>query len=364
MGRLCQIGGGVVHAWRIGAFYRNQGVNRGSFTNCLRLRTLTLWSSSLLKYPDRNAGIPVSRRHPTPPQEPPPQNSGCGAQIFYNGRMSDWINQTLVVGASGRVGRLIARAWALAGQAPTLQHRGGALPTDLPQLEWHPLSGTALESGRFRAMIVLAGAVRGDLALNAQLAEACCAAAAQAGIGQVLLASSSAVYGVNGGQACREDTPTVPVNDYGRAKLVAEAVAALWRGRGLAVTALRIGNVAGADTLLANLQPGQLAKIDCFADGSGPVRSYIGPRTLADVLAQLLGQDLPPVLNLGAPHPVAMADLAQAAGADWRYQPAPATAHQRITLDCGQLAQHYRFTERQSDAAAMVAEWQSTRGQP
>ncbi len=211
-------------------------------------------------------------------------------------------------------------------------------------------------------MIVLAGAVRGDLSLNAQLAEACCAAAVQAGIGQVLLASSSAVYGVNAGQACREDTPTHPVNDYGRAKLEAEAVAARWRAQGLAITALRIGNVAGADALLAGIQPGQPTKIDCFADGTGPVRSYIGPITLADVLAKLLGQDLPRALNIGAPNPVAMADLAQAAGADWQYQPAPATAYQRITLDCGQLAQHYRFAENQSDAAVMVAEWQSTRG--
>ena len=140
-------------------------------------------------------------------------------------------------------------------------------------------------------MIVLAGAVRGDLALNAQLTEACCAAAAQAGIGQVLLASSSAVYGVNGGLPCREDTPTHPVNDYGRAKLEAEAVADRWRARGLAITALRIGNVAGADALLGGMRPGEPTRIDRFADGGSPVRSYIGPVTLADVLAKLLGQD-------------------------------------------------------------------------
>ena len=308
----------------------------------------------MLKYP--------RRRHLTFPHAAPRQNSGCGLQIFYNGRMSDLINQTVVVGASGRVGRLLARAWALGGLVPSLQRRGAALPLDLPQVEWHPLSGTPLEAGRFRAMIVLAAAVRGDLALNAQLAEACCAAAVQAGIGQVLLASSSAVYGVNGGQACREDTPTHPVNDYGRTKLEAEAVACRWRARGLAITALRIGNVAGADALLAGITPGQPTWIDAFADGTGPVRSYIGPITLADVLARLLGQKLPPVLNLGAPNPVAMADLARAARADWHYQPAPVTAYQRITLDCSLLAQHYHFAENQSDAAAMVAEWQSTRG--
>ena len=276
--------------------------------------------------------------------------------------MLNEINKTLVVGASGQVGRLLAQAWQLAGQAPTLQRRGGTLSSDLPQLEWQPLSGAALEAGRFRAMIVLAGAVRGALGLNAQLAEACCAAAVQAGIGQVLLASSSAVYGVNGGQACREDTPTHPVNDYGHSKLEAEAVADRWRAQGLAITALRIGNVAGADALLGGIRPGQPTKIDGFADGKGPVRSYIGPITLADVLARLLGQDLPPVLNIGAPNPVAMADLAQAAGAEWHYHAAPTTAYQRITLDCGLLAQHYRFAENPSDAAVIVAEWQATRG--
>ena len=276
--------------------------------------------------------------------------------------MSDLINQCLVVGASGRVGRLLVRAWARGGVAPTLQHRGAGLASDLPQMAWQPLTEALPPARQFRAMIVLAGAVRGDLTLNAQLAEACCAAAVQAGIGQVLLASSSAVYGVNGGLPCREDTPTHPVNDYGHAKLDAEAVADRWRARGLAITALRIGNVAGADALLGGMQPGTPTRIDRFADGGSPVRSYIGPVTLADVLAKLLGQDLPPILNIGAPKPVAMADLAQAAGADWQYQAAPATAYQRITLDCGKLAQHYRFSEHQSDAAAMVAEWHATRG--
>ncbi|MDB5658882.1 MAG: hypothetical protein JWS10_1497 [Cypionkella sp.] len=276
--------------------------------------------------------------------------------------MTSLINQTLIVGASGRVGRLLTQAWSQAGQTPTLQHRGKPLNWPAAQLEWPPLRATPLDPNRFTAMIVLAGAVRGDLTLNAQLTEACCAAAAKAGIAQVLLASSSAIYGVNDGYPCREDTPTQPVNDYGRAKLEAEAVADQWRERGLSITSLRIGNVAGADALLAYLQPDQPTLIDRFPNGAGPIRSYIGPQTLADVLATLLGQHLPPILNLAAPHPVAMADLAQAAGADWSYQPAPMTAHQRITLDCTRLAQHYSFTESQSEAATMVAEWQATRG--
>jgi nucleoside-diphosphate-sugar epimerase len=230
------------------------------------------------------------------------------------------------------------------------------LDWDGPQVEWRPLE--AALPGRYQAMIVLAGAVRGDLGLNARLAEACLAAAERAGIGRVLLASSSAVYGV--GEGLAETAATRPVNDYGRAKLEAEAVADLWRGRGLAATSLRIGNVAGADALLAGIEPGKPVIIDQFADGTGPLRSYIGPRSLADVLAALLEKDLPPVLNVAAPNPVGMADLASAAGADWAYCPAPPTAHQRITLDCSQLASLYSFGE--SSAADMVAEWQATRG--
>jgi UDP-glucose 4-epimerase len=267
------------------------------------------------------------------------------------------INKTLVVGATGRVGQLLARAWGLDGALPCLQHRGAGLDLPGPQVEWHPLSGQALP-GKFEAMIVLAGAVRGDLGLNAQLAKACLQAAEAGGVNRVLLASSSAVYGL--GENLPESAPTHPVNDYGRAKLQAESVADHYRARGLHVTSLRIGNVAGADALLAGITPDRQVKIDQFPDGKGPIRSYIGPQTLARLLAALLEIPTPPVLNIATPRPVYMADLALAAGADWAYQPAPPTAHQRITLDCALVSRLYSFGE--CSAADMVAEWNATKG--
>jgi UDP-glucose 4-epimerase len=207
-------------------------------------------------------------------------------------------------------------------------------------------------------MIVLAGAVRGDLGLNAQLANTCLQAAEAGGVNHVLLASSSAVYGL--GENLTESAPTQPVNDYGRAKLAAEAVADHYRAQGLNVTSLRIGNVAGADALLAGIQPDRQVKIDQFPDGKGPLRSYIGPQTLARLLASLLAQPTPPVLNIAVPQPVYMADLATAAGADWAYQPAPTTAYQRITLDCALVSRLYSFPA--ITAADMVAEWNATKG--
>lgn len=275
------------------------------------------------------------------------------------------ISQTLVVGASGRVGRLLTRAWTHTGETPVLQHRGPGLDYDGPQLHWDPLaapdpSATPLgRDGLFRSMVVLAGTVpgRGDLALNAALAEACCRAAFEAGIPQVLLASSSAVYGVNGGNPFQESAPLHPVNDYGRAKIAAEAAAETWRRRGLAVTALRIGNVAGADALLTN--PLRPLLIDRFSDGKGPLRSYIGPQSMARVISGLVGRDLPDVLNLAAPRPVAMADLASAADLPWSYVAAPETAHQTITMNCDLLADLMPFQSQDSTAQGIVDQWQN-----
>ena len=75
------------------------------------------------------------------------------------------------------------------------------------------------------------------------LLEAC----VEAGVRRVVFSSTAAVYG--DAQACAaEDAPTRPVSPYGRSKLAAEAVMAdAARAHGLAVTALRYFNVAGAD---------------------------------------------------------------------------------------------------------------------
>lgn len=276
----------------------------------------------------------------------------------------DRLNKVLIVGASGRVGRMLARGWMRDGLRPVLQHRGKALPFDLPQIGWVP--GQAALPPHFQSMIVLAGVVpgKGDLADNSRIAEACLTAAQAAGIGQVLIASSSAVYGSGGGAPLHEGDALQPVNDYGRAKVAMEAACAKFRASGMQVCTLRIGNVAGADALLLNAATGQAVRIDQFADGAGPQRSYIGPQTMARVLAGLVGRDLPDVLNLAAPQPVAMADLADAAGVDWAWQTAPQTAYQTITLECSRLSSLHAFTPTDSTAQAMVAQWQSLRDAP
>jgi len=281
----------------------------------------------------------------------------------------------LLTGASGRVGRMVCHHWPamVPDLALTPQYR-----RDAPQgaLLWDPgdgpgdlLSRMDCTGESFGAVVALAGVTPGpgrDLSLNRDIAEATLEGACRAGVRRVLLASSSAVYGPGGGRPLDEDAPCAPVNAYGEAKRDMEEACAPWRARGLDICCLRIGNVAGADALLLNVVragPGTPVLIDRFADGGGPVRSYVGPATLAAVLATLcrLPGPLPRVLNVAVPAPMAMTALAKAAGARYEMRPAPAGAHQRITLECSRLAALHAFAPGDGTATGMIRQWQQAR---
>lgn len=274
----------------------------------------------------------------------------------------------IVVGASGAVGRLLLPHWQRDAASLLLQYRGAAAPWDRGAcLQWSPVEGAeALESWAAShapppCMIVLAGVTPAggqDLAMNAVVAGACLAAARRIGIRRVLVASSSAVYGDHLDRAfCEHDTPR-PVNAYGKAKHGMEQACRQQAAPDIELTCLRIGNVAGADALLAQMGKAgkhQLA-IDRYRDGGTPLRSYIGPGTLADILLQLalLPSRLPETLNVGAPRPVEMAALADAAGLRWQPRPRLDPAGQRITLDCGLLWSLLAPPPGVSDPAEMV----------
>ena len=277
----------------------------------------------------------------------------------------------LVTGAGGRVGRMLWRHWQQEPPAAELLRQTRKIEDSTGNsLLWDPLTQPLpVAAGRIDCFIAYAGitpAYGADLGLNAELAEATLSAAFQAGITRVLLTSSSAVYGVQPDTiGIREDDPTRPLNDYGRSKLAMEAVCDQWRTRGMEICCLRIGNVAGADVLLLNglAATGAPLRIDRFSDGTGPLRSYIGPATLARVTATLAAHQgpLPPCLNIGAPGAVAMADLAAMAGFPWAWQEAPSLAHQRITLDVSRLEALYSFAPTDSDPVEMIAQWTGLR---
>ena len=279
----------------------------------------------------------------------------------------------LLVGASGRVGRMVL---SHSHQSPRVaqivpQYRESSNPGSLtwdPLLGPQPLLDSVAQGKGFDTMVMLAGVTPGPgkrLELNRALAQSSLNAAQNAGIRRVLLASSSAVYGPGDGTPFSEEVPCNPANDYGIAKMDMEQACKPWRDRGIDVCCLRIGNVAGADALLQNVGnavPGQSIEIDIFADGLGPLRSYIGPGTMASVLHELClhSGPLPPVLNVAAPTPIQMEELADAAGQAWIGRDNTRQQYQNITLNCDALSKIYAFEAHDSTPASMVEQWKDT----
>ena len=269
--------------------------------------------------------------------------------------------KVLVIGGTGRVGRMLRRYWQASpprGIRLSYQARRGG------DITWKAEDGPdALAAhGTFDRLLVLAGVTPGedrDLTQNARIARTCHAAAAKMGAAHMLLASSSAVYGTALTRPYTEADAPAPSSDYGKAKLEAEQAVA---EAAPPVTALRIGNVLGADALMLNAARASAERpvyLDRFIDGHGPLRSYIGPATLAQVLETLLhaGDALPHVVNVAAPAPIAMQSLLEASDTPYVMRPAPPDAVQTITLDCSALAARHRFGVNASDARYMLEQW-------
>lgn len=270
----------------------------------------------------------------------------------------------LVLGATGRIGRVLRHYWAEQGDRVLWQ--GRYLPSGAGG-HWaiyDPLrdmaAGAQAARGR-SAILCLAGVTHvqaargGDFDDNLRLAEVAIRVGAASGA-RVLLASSAAVYGNRPG-LLGEDLPLAPVNAYGRAKARMEA-----RGTALAVdldvplTSLRIGNIAGLDSILGGWRAG--FELDVLPDGSTPRRSYIGLSDLAAALAAVVAAtELPAVLNIACPGTVAMGDLLDAAGLDWHPRPAPADVIAQVELDTTRLAALSPVGAAPADPAGMVANW-------
>ena len=276
----------------------------------------------------------------------------------------------LVLGASGRLGRILHRHWtADMAVAPIWQVRNPISWPAARMVIFDPLGSApdlGTDLGGVDLILGLAGVVpgRGAQRLNIDLGLASVELAAKLGARHVLLASSAAVYG-RGDSVFSEQVPPAPVSEYGWAKLAMEQAAlALGARMGVSVIALRIGNVAGADALLAGA--GNSRVLDQFVGPSGmrhgPRRSYIGPAAFARVLAGLVdqagqGADLPERLNVALDGAVDMADLCAAAGLAVTWRAAPPEALAQVVLDVQALA--HLVPVPHSHAGQIVADWQA-----
>lgn len=249
----------------------------------------------------------------------------------------------LVTGASGRVGRLLRAALPEARLGGLQVMWAARNPGPGIQLAWDMGRGPVPNLPAGTAILHLAGHTAGSeevLADNAGAALAVAQLARQIDA-PLLHMSSAAVLGPASRDLTEDDAPA-PTSAYGRAKLQAETVLlqTLPEGR---LTVLRLANLAGADMLFGNIRAGFPVTLDPIpGQPGGPIRSYVGPRTLArtlDGLIRLLarGQALPRMLNLAQPGAVAMADVLEAAGARWSWGPPRAGSIPRVTLSTERL---------------------------
>ena len=160
--------------------------------------------------------------------------------------------------------------------------------------------------------------------LNVRAVEVMIDAVRMAGVRRVIFASSAAVYGESTAVPLDEDSPTRPVNPYGEAKMLGEALV-LERGRALGFEAvcLRYFNAYGprqhrdspysgvVSRFLERLRAGQPLVI--FGDGR-QTRDFIHVRDVAraNVLAASAAEPLTGVFNICSGREIAVNDLAEA----------------------------------------------------
>ncbi len=250
----------------------------------------------------------------------------------------------VITGANGRVAGLLRRVWSDRPPRGLSVLWSARCPGH--GLHWDLFSATAPALPRGSVILHLAGVVRGSgMAANPRMIPALMCVAHASGAAAVVLASTVAVYAPGSLPAAEDQTPA-PVSAYGLSKLEAEEAAFAASG-GLPVTALRIGNVLGADALFGQGGTAPLRLDPVPGQADGPLRSWIGPQTLALCLPTLLrlaaaGQ-LPPLLNLAQHPPLPMAALLRASGRVWDWgapNPAAVAVH---TLNTERLARWVRL---------------------
>ncbi|OWV42912.1 NAD-dependent epimerase/dehydratase [Mameliella alba] len=252
------------------------------------------------------------------------------------------------MGASGKLGRMLCSLWQFNrfSLVPVYRSEGHG------GLVWQ-VGGPLPMIEDVAAVIAFWGVTPRpgcNLDDNSRLALAALDLGKSMGAGVVVHCSSAAVYRPGTSPVSEADRAR-PVSDYGRAKLAMEkAIEESASGEGPRNIILRIGNVAGADSLFANLRPGGRITLDRFPDGSSPARSYIAPPDLVRVIEALV-EDVTAegTYNVAAPLPTEMGEIARAADCtiDWRV--APETAVPKVWLDTSRLS---RILALPSGAAA------------
>lgn len=271
-------------------------------------------------------------------------------------------DQVLVLGASGRLGRLVM---------PLLRDDDrfvAVYRSDPPKggIRWSPDEPTEALP-KVTAILALWGITPHpdkDLADNTTLAKHAMALGKSLGADRVIHCSSAAVYGAKT-DARETGGPDETTHPYGVAKFEMEHAieAMVSNDPSLPVpVSLRIANVSGADSLFTALDRGTEMTVDQFADGGGPLRSYVSPKAFVQCCLDLLAMPasaLPRVLNIAQQPPIDMADIVTAAGRSMARKPAPQGVIQNVALNTDRLQSILSKPLAPATPQGLVDEWKN-----
>ncbi len=286
--------------------------------------------------------------------------------------------KTLVLGSNGRLGRILS-GFARREGLPWL-YQARSAPADLvwsgdfsnPAFRAHLADGvtTLVNLVGITPSVGLENRME---EVNHHFAAEVLAQAERAGVAHVVLVSTAAVYGDPQDIALNEGSCVLPVTPYGTSKARMEQAAFDWceQRNGIAVSILRVGNVAGADSLLevAERRAGKGdMPLHVFGQNGPAIRPYIGPfdffRVVKAVCERPVTKGEVEVFNVAHPAPVSL-DRLLAAYRDtllhqltWAEAPAPAGIAPRVAFDVTKLCRIMDFPpvlDPVSDMAAQVA---------
>lgn len=276
--------------------------------------------------------------------------------------------KVLVTGATGRLGKMLQTYWEKEpplGQDVIWSSRQHANGKHRNWLKWD-LSQETTDLPADCIVLHLAAKIKGDageLSQNTVFAKNVLKSAERAKAKHILFVSSVAVVGTSGFLLSESMLPA-PVSEYAKAKFAAEQVFQAAKTN-CKVSILRIANVIGADALLAAAESGREVILDPVPNQEGgPVRTWIGPVTLAKTLAQLIthvatGNPIPNLLNVACQPPIPMADILNAAGYDWSYGDANPSVNARSAVATDVLSSLVDMPK--VTATSLIAEWNQWR---
>lgn len=275
----------------------------------------------------------------------------------------------LVLGASGKVGRLLRAVWSdRPPQGLRILYQFRTDPPPGPDCIRFAPGDPVDRLGHVDAILSLWGVTAGDekaLSSNTDLGLEAMRIARATGADRVLHSSSIAVYAPSDGALTEDDTIDAP-NPYGTAKAAMET--AVQSDADPRSCCLRIGSVAGAESLAAStdtyLAENRIPTLHRFVSGHGPARSYIAPSDLARAIETLMRcplADLPEALNVGAAQPVTMDALLTAAGVPFDWQPAPDGARETAVLNTDRLHRLAPLPRDDGDPEHIARDWMKWR---